>query len=173
MEDIKLYYASKGVVKHLLFILVVAGGIIYSLIHAEDAAPGIGTWTLLALLVLIGVFTVYYGIKKGKNGKPVLTVRQDRVILHGIKDWEIHYSDVEAFFLSDDKDLLLINYKENVAHKKMADASASGRIVRKFSRVVIGSEEGLPASDLNLKPDELLNLMEERLNAYREKQQEK
>ena len=56
-----------------------------------------------------------------------------------------------------------IKYKKEVEFQKMNDASSAGRTIRKLNESLVGVQESLLADGLNIKPQELCDLLNMRL----------
>ncbi|MBO7586040.1 MAG: hypothetical protein J6T13_02535 [Bacteroidales bacterium] len=172
MENVKIYHSlGRGpVIAAICFI--VAG-------LCELIAYGLGFLTLTGSVrwtpSLIGLFGVGLGFSflipwwKEKNKKiPFLEVTDDKVVMNSLKSWEIPFSEVEEFFFTDiTKQLIGIRYKENVEAQKLESAHSAGNAVRQMNKMLIGAQEGIPTYRLSMKPQPLLDLLNQRLEAYR------
>ena len=97
-----------------------------------------------------------------------MEVADDKVIMNSLKSWEIPFSAVEEFFFTDiTKQLIGIRYKENAEAQKLENTHSAGNAVRKMNKMLIGAQEGIPTYRLSMKPQELLDLLNQRLEAYR------
>ena len=110
---------------------------------------------------LIGLFCLGFGLYfavswwKEKNKKiPFLEVTDDKVIMNSLKSWEIPFSEVEEFFFTDiTKQLIGIRYKNDE--------------IQKTKNHSIGNKDEISTYRLSMKPQELLDLLNQRLEAYR------
>lgn len=124
---------------------------------------------------IIGLFCLGLGLSyfipwwKEKNKKiPFLEVTDDKVIMNSLKSWEIPFSAVEEFFFTNiTKQLIGIRYKENAEAQKLENTHSAGNAVRKMNKMLIGAQEGIPTYRLSMKPQDLLDLLNQRLEAYR------
>lgn len=83
----------------------------------------------------------------------------------GMKNWEVRFADVEEFYLVNvaSSKQIGIKYKKEVEFQKMNGASSTGRTIRKLNERIAGVQESLPADGLNIKPQELCDLLNMRL----------
>lgn len=83
----------------------------------------------------------------------------------GMKNWEVRFADVEEFYLINvaSSKQIGIKYKKEVEFQKMNEASSTGRTIRKLNERIAGVQESLPADGLNIKPQELCDLLNMRL----------
>ncbi len=124
---------------------------------------------------MIGLFLLALGLSwvipywKEKSKKtPFLEVADDKVIMNSLKSWEIPFSEVEEFFFTDiTKQLIGIHYKNDAEAQKLENARGIENTARKMNKMLIGAQEGIPTYRLSMKPQELLDLLSQRLEAYR------
>ena len=172
MENIKIYHSwGKGPI--IAAICLIVAGICE--IIAEGVLrlvwDGCFKWTpwFIGLFFLgLGLSLVIpYWIEKNKK-KPFLEVTDDKVIMNSLKSWEIPFSEVKEFFFTDiTKQLIGIRYRENVEAQKLESAHSAGNAVRQMNKMLIGAQEGIPTYRLSMKPQALIDLLNQRLEAYR------
>ena len=82
----------------------------------------------------------------------------------------IYYADVEHFRLVNLRSVkfIAIDYKETPLANKMDSASVLMRWGLKFNRNVTGAIENLPADSLTMKANDILELLNNRLETWRE-----
>ena len=73
----------------------------------------------------------------------------------------------EFFFTNITKQIIGIRYKEDVEAQKSENAHSVGNTVSQMNKMLIGAQEGIPTYRLSMKPQALLDLLNQRLNAYR------
>ena len=56
-----------------------------------------------------------------------------------------------------------IAYKKEVESRKMEEANVAGRALRRYNTRIAGTTESIPAFSLKIKPEELLEILNERL----------
>ena len=172
MENIKIYHSlgRDPVIAAICFVIaglceLIAFGVWFL------TWDGSIRWTPL----IIGLFCLGLGLSyvipwwKEKNKKiPFLEVADDKVIMNSLKSWEIPFSVVEEFFFTDiTKQLIGIRYKENAEAQKLEKARGIGNTVRQMNKMLIGAQEGIPTHGLSKTPQELFDLLNQRLEAYR------
>ena len=167
MENIKIYhsYGKSPIVAAICFI--VAGLCNLILLILEGSHNWI-SWLIVFLLLGFGLYQAYLYWKEKIKKTPFLEVADDKVTMNSAKSWEISFSEVEEFFFTDiTKQLIGIRYKENVDAQKLENAHSAGNAVRQINKMLIGAQEGIPTYRLSMKPQELLDLLNQRLEAYR------
>lgn len=126
------------------------------------------SWLIVFLLLGFGLYQAYLYWKEKNKKIPFLEVTDDKVILNSLKIWEIPFSAVEEFFFTNiTKQLIGIRYKENAEAQKLENTHSAGNAVRKMNKMLIGAQEGIPTYRLSMKPQYLLDLLNQRLEAYR------
>ena len=113
-------------------------------------------------------------INKGDNAAAeqdltkAIEVADDKVIMNSLKSWEIPFSEVEEFFFTDiTKQLIGIHYKNDAEAQTLENASGIESTARKMNKMLVGAQEGIPTYRLSMKPQALLDLLNQRLEAYR------
>ena len=61
-----------------------------------------------------------------------------------------------------------IKYKKNVADKKMDESNKVGKAIRKMNMNIAQTQETIQASGMTIKPQQLLDLLNERLSTSQE-----
>lgn len=172
MENIKIYHSlGKGPI--IAAICIIVAGICEIVMDGVVRLTweGYFKWTPW----MIGLFLFGLGLSlaicfwKYKNQKtPFLEVTDDKVIMNSVKSWEIPFSEVEEFFFTDiTKQLIGIHYKNDAEAQKLENARGIGNTVRKMNQMLVGAQEGIPTYRLSMKPQELLDLLNQRLEACR------
>ena len=162
MEGIRVYHSlwKTGILTLVCFAFAALG--IYSLVvHPEKS--GFVFWLGLLFFGLGGIFMLWLIMKERITGKPYYLVTDESIIMNsGLKAWEVRFADVEGFFLVGK--MIGIRYKKDKEIQKMEDASGFGRMVRRFNQRIGGSQEHLYVSNMTMKPKELCDLLNERMN---------
>ena len=60
-----------------------------------------------------------------------------------------------------------IAYRKEIEARKMEEAKNAGRAVRRFNTKIAGTPEAIPANDLTMKPKAIIEILNERLIAYK------
>lgn len=168
-EDILIYQSWWKNIITSLFLLILAGMSIYGYIIGK--VPG---WTLLAgiLIGVCGLISLYIFVKQRLKHAPYMVITDESVKVLIGKGMEFKFADVEDFSLLGYpfwSSVIGIHYKEGVQQRKMEEASKAGRIVRKFNEKTAGAQEGVPASGLTVRPKVLCQMLNERLEQYRQR----
>ncbi|MBR6131792.1 MAG: hypothetical protein IKQ20_08040 [Bacteroidales bacterium] len=125
-------------------------------------------WLIGLFLLALGLSWVIPYWKEKSKKTPFLEVADDKVIMNSLKSWEIPFSEVEEFFFTDiTKQLIGIHYKNDAEAQKLENARGIENTARKMNKMLVGAQEGIPTYRLSMKPQELLDLLSQRLEAYR------
>ena len=173
MEDIKVYHSLwKNAILVTLSLAFAAIGS-FLLIHRPEDNPII-VWTCVIFFGFCGLFMLWLIVKERITHTPYYVITDDRIIVNGgVKVWEVRFADVEQFFImristrrGSSVKLIGIRYKRDVEQAKFEESGSVSRFVRKMNVMLAGSSEGLPAESLTLRPQQLCDLLNERLRAY-------
>ena len=173
MEDVKVYHSVLINALLILVCFVFSIGLLWAL----DYRPGYN-WILWLCILFFGgggVFILYLILKERILNQPYYTITDNGIILNAYKKFEIKFSDVKNFSLSEIKHniyvksrFISIHYKKNIERKKYNKASRLGRYIRDFNERVSSAHEAIPADGLTIKPQQLCDLLNERLNYFNE-----
>ena len=163
MEEIRIYHSiRKNIALVAVSFAFVAMGV-FQLLNGDNAFI---VWADVLFFGLCGLFFVFLMLRERINHKPYYIITDECVIIDsGMKKWEVRFADVEEFYLinvSSSKQIG-IKYKKEVEFQKMNEASSAGRTIRKLNERIAGVQESLPADGLNIKPQELCDLLNMRL----------
>ena len=163
MEEIRIYHSiwkNIGLIA-ICFVFVAMG--IFILLHGKQSFIA---WTCILFFGGGGLFVLFLILREIISHKAYYIITDESVSMDsGMKKWEVRFADVEEFFLinvSSSKQIG-IKYKKEVEFQKMNDASNAGRIIRKMNESIAGVQESLPADGLNIKPQDLCDLLNMRL----------
>ncbi len=167
MNEIRIYRSVWKNAITIIACLAMAGMGIYFGIR-EDGVPWI-VWTATVLLAFGGLLMAYMVIKEKIAHQPFLIITDEYVRMNAGKGYDIRYADVDAFFMTRiwSNKHIGIAYKKEVEARKMEEAKEVGRAVRRFNTKIIGTPEAIPAYDLTMKPGEIIELLNERLIAFK------
>ena len=133
------------------------------LLHGEKS---FFAWTGILFFGGGGLFVLFLILREIISHKAYYIITDESVSMDsGMKKWEVRFADVEEFYLinvSSSKQIG-IKYKKEVEFQKMNDASSAVRTIRKFNESLVGVQESLVADGLNIKPQELCDLLNMRL----------
>ena len=159
MEEIWVYRSPwKMVLTILCSTLFVVGAIFMlckgkSVVIAWISIVGFGG-SALAMLYLL--------IKQLITHRPYLIIGDKSLIVLEGKGQEVKFADVEDFHLVND-DLIGIRYVSKLEDSKWEEAGTFGRLLRKFNKKMMGSQECVAASGLTIKPKVLCEILKGRL----------
>ena len=175
MEEIRIYHSiwkNIGLIA-ICFVFVATG--ILMLLRGEQSFIA---WTCILFFGGGGLFVLFLILREIISHKAYYIITDESVSMDsGMKKWEVRFADVEEFYLmlfgnigtgwtfiivSSSKQIG-IKYKKEVEFQKMNDASSVGRTFRKLNERLAGIQESLPADGLNIKPQELCDLLNMRL----------
>jgi hypothetical protein len=116
-----------------------------------------------------GLFMAYMVIKDKIAHRPFLIITDEYVRMNAGKGYDIRYADVDAFFMTRvwTNKMIGIAYKKEVEARKIEEAKEVGRAVRRFITKIVGTPDAIPAYDLTMKPKEILEILNERLIAFK------
>ena len=124
------------------------------------------SWVCIVFFGAGALVMLYVLLRERLTDKPFLIISDECVICNGAwKRFEIRYSEVEKFQLlaGRQKNIIGIHYKEDVERRKLAEANAVGRLVRKFNLSLSGTQESISVSGISMKGEELCKMLNERL----------
>ena len=163
MQDIKVYHS---IWKYLLCASL-------CLIFAGISLCGHRTtidWIMLVVCVFCALFFLYQIVRERFFGKPFLFITSDAVFVNSVGDFIVRFADVEKFILSTintRKQYIGIKFKKDVELKKNEEANKIKKSMRNLNVRVVGAQETLLADGLNIRAEELLYILNERLVQYK------
>ena len=167
MNEINVYHSVWKNAITVIACLAMAGlGIFASL--QKGGMPWF-VWIAIVFFGLGGLFMAYLVVKEKITHRPYLVITDDYVRINSGKGWEIRFADVDSFFLTriGSAKMAGITYRKEIEAKKMEEAKDVGRAVRRFNTKIAGTSEAIPVNDLTMKPKEIIEILNERLNASR------
>ena len=167
MNEIKIYHSVWKNAITVIACLAMAGlGTFASL--QKGGMPWI-VWIAIVFFGLCGLFMAYLVVKEKIAHQPFLIITDESVKMIGGKGYEVRYADVDAFFMTRvwSAKMIGITYKKEIEARKMEKAKEVGRAVRRFNTMIAATPEAIPASDLTMKPKEIVEILNERLIASR------
>ena len=167
MEEIRVYQSIWRNAFTILVALVFAVLGVYLILNGKG---GFLAWASTIFFGLGALFMLYALVREKITGKPYLVITDKAVVMNGGgKDFEIPFADVDTFLMTGvfGNKMIGIQYTKEAEAKQTAEASSAGRAVRKFNKFVSGVPGAIPASGLSIRPRVLLELLNERLEAFR------
>ena len=164
MEEIRIY---RILWKNLLAAIVCLALFAVSIVDSINRNGGPGEMAVGLLFGLVGLFAVFQTVKV--RLRPYLTIN-DKCIVQSRPHYPNHtvrFSDVDHFELSRFNILLpferdiLVYYKKDKDKQKVFSPTFFGRIAAKMFS---GADEYIDITGINMKPQELFDLLSERVN---------
>ena len=169
MENIEIYRSRK---KNIIILLVcIAFVCVCVYLTGQDKVARIVSWIGIAFFGACAVVLLYAFLRERLLHKPFLVITDSEVRMDGgFKLHSFRFSEVERFTWANVNDVLFIAavLNERAERRKMTDASPAGRFFHRANIRLTGGMENIPADDLTVKPNELLDLLNQRLEAYRQ-----
>ncbi|MBR6276130.1 MAG: hypothetical protein IKR31_04260 [Prevotella sp.] len=164
MEEIRIY---RILWKNLLAAIVCLALFAVSIVDSINRNGGPGEMAVGLCFGLVGLFVVFQTVKV--RLRPYLTIN-DKCIVQSRPHYPNHtvrFSDVDHFELSRFNILLpferdiLVYYKKDKDKQKVFSPTFFGRIAAKMFS---GADEYIDITGINMKPQELFDLLSERVN---------
>ena len=164
MEEIRIYHILW---KNLLAAIVCLALFAVSIVDSINRNGGPGEMAVGLCFGLVGLFVVFQTVKV--RLRPYLTIN-DKCIVQSRPHYPNHtvrFSDVDHFELSRFNILLpferdiLVYYKKDKDKQKVFSPTFFGRIAAKMFS---GADEYIDITGINMKPQELFDLLSERVN---------
>lgn len=167
MDEIHIYHS---IWKNAVIILV---GLVFSAIGIYlilGGKSGLFVWAATLFFGLGSLFILFLLVRERISDKPFLVITDKSVIMNsGAKSFEVSFADVDKFLFTDTfgTNMIGIQYTKEAEANKTANASAAGQKLRKVNKFIAGASEAIPASELSIRPSVILELLNERLEAFR------
>ena len=165
MNEIKVYHSVWKNALTTIGCLAMAGLGIFAGLR-KGGMPWM-IWVAIVIFGLGGLFLAYLVAKEKITHRPFLLITDEYVRMNSGKGWDIRYADVDSFFMTrvGSAKMIGITYRKEVEARKMEEAKEVGRAVRRFNTSIAGAQEAIPVNDLTMKPNEILEILNERLIA--------
>jgi len=175
-EEVRVYHSVwKNLMLGFLSLLIAgtAGFLLQDSNYRLDTVDELIFWSGLILFGASGIFIIISILYNKSQNRPLFIIYNDRIDCYvQIKSAyiSIYYADVEQFRLVNLRSVkfIAIDYKETPLANKMDSASVLMRRGLKFNRNVTGAIENLPADSLTMKANDILELLNNRLETWRE-----
>ena len=162
---IRIYHSTWRMLLFAIVSLVMAVGSYLMAIHSPKGFHIIVGWIGVVFFGVCGIYMLYGMLKERLTGKPFLTITDEAVIMDGMKHAVIHLADVESFNMvkMGKQEFVAVHYKPGVELKKMNEANALDRSIRKLNRQLVNAQENISTTGTGMKAQELCDLLNERL----------
>ena len=136
-----------------------------------DLFSRIFAWILIIISGLSGLYLLYITLRGWGKKIPFLVISDESVTINTHKSQVFGFADIKSFrlFSIESQKMIAIDYKEDVGARKMSKAKNLGLFLRKRNIDICGAQEAIAANYLSIKPEALLDLLNERLDAYNKK----
>ena len=125
-------------------------------------------WAMILIFALGFLAYLFQLVRERLSGKPHLLITDKAVFMDtGIKSYEIPFADVDAFVFSDtfgDK-MISILYTPEAEARHNEETLAFEKAGRKLKKFFPNTPVGIPTSDLSMSPVDILEFLDERLEA--------
>ena len=165
MEAIRIYHSTWRMLLLALASLAFAGAGFFMTIHSTKGFHIVVGWIGVVFFGFGGLYMLYGMLKERLTGKPFLTITDEAVIMDGMKHAVICFADVESFNMvkMGKQEFVAVHYKPGVELKKMNEANALDRSIRKLNRQLVYAQENISTTGTGMKAQELCDLLNERL----------
>lgn len=123
-------------------------------------------WTLT--FTIAGILRLWLFLKERITRTPYYLITDDRIIVTPLtKKYEIHFADVQRFFLTKagHQTMVGIEFIEDVELQKLEETGKAERAARRLNKKIIGSQEAISADALDIKPNDLCDILNERVKS--------
>jgi hypothetical protein len=165
MKEIRIYHSPWRLLLLVLASLVFAVAGFFMTIHSPKGFHIVVGWISVVFFGLGGLYMLYGTLKERLTGKPFLTITDEAVIMEGMKHAVIRFADVESFNVvkMEKQEFVAVHYKPGVELKKMDEANALDRSIRKLNRQLVNAQENISTTGTGMKAQELCDLLNERM----------
>lgn len=175
VEDIKIYQSPLRMILLTIgsFALVASALFLFHHNHTINHIDAIILWIGIAFFGLGGLILLYNTFKRILRAEPFLTITADRVICRGVRPLVVKFADVKSFALKkvENQELIAIYYKPNVELQKMDESDVIERNIRSFNKYVMNAQDVISVVGMNMKSQELCDLLNERLEVHNRSKQ--
>ena len=177
MEDVRIYHTPWGGKAWwaILLLMLMCCGLLWMV--ADNPDQPLVIWLCIILMAAMVLFFPVIALWERWAKCPPVTVMTDRVVCESPwKRWEYRFEDVKRFELYEmglgrgakHEFFINVHFHKRVSDRKMNEASRVGRKVRRFNTRLTGTQENIAASALTMKPQALCDLLNERLDNYKQ-----
>ncbi len=120
MKEIRIYHSPWRMLLLVLASLVFAVAGFFMTIHSPKGFLIVVGWISVVFFGLGGLYMLYGTLKERLTGKPFLTITDEAVIMEGMKQAVIRFSDVESFEVvkMGRQEFVAVHYKTGVEQQK-------------------------------------------------------
>ena len=166
MEEIKIYHSSWKSYFLLFFSLILVGCSVW-LFTSGPQEINFGTiiTTMSVLFTLAtATYAIYSTLHERLTNQPYCVITDRSLIINEKNGIEIRFADVEEFHISKlTNKQILIRYKND--RKEPKEDGIIGRLSNRFDDYLINTNDSIDASGLTYNPQELCDLLNERVES--------
>ena len=173
MEDVRLYHAPWGG-KAWWAILVSLGFVwLFAWLIIDDPALR-GDWRFWFGMIFFGVLGLFFpllALWERLSRRPAIVIMADKVVCTALwRQNEYRFDEVKKFKLVKlcGQELIAVHLNKQEEHRRLQDVSKTGRSARRLNIGLTGAQENIAASALTMKPQALCDLLNERLDNYKQ-----
>ena len=168
MEKIKIYSKDWSRIILPVFALIIVAGIVFGIkIHQEAGREFNPMFMAILLAFVIANYIIASVIRK-----PKLIITDYSVTINADEPWEVCFEEIDSFYASQFKnqELICIRYKKDVEAGISDLEIENNRIfrIRYPENLHPGAPYDIYVTGLNKKPQDVLNLLNEKLKASKE-----
>ena len=163
MKEVKIYFSKKKVVAFVA--LMLTSLVVYILTRLYFSSREEMWWNLLGAPVCIFAFYFIKYLHDFYKQRLCMTITYEYLEVNNKFKWTVCFRDVDAFYLTKYKTLKLIGiqYKKEHENWKSLDEIEEGRKDRLRNPDAPGAVYEIPINHMDIKPHDLLNMLNERL----------
>ena len=171
MDEVRIYHTPWGgkawwaILMSLVFMGLFAWLIIDDPAMREDWR----FWFSMIFFGILGLFFPLLALWERLSGRPAIVVRADGVVCTALwRRSEYRFNEVKRFKLTrmSGQVFIAVHFDRQEEQRRLEDASKAGRIVRRLNIGMTGAQENIAASGLTMKPQELCDLLNQRLAGF-------
>lgn len=186
MKEIKIYHSIRknGTSALFWFCLAVLG--LTLILWGRKPVP-VSVFFGTALFTFSALFYIFILLKERITHNPYLLITEEGLRLNWGNALDIRYADVEGFFLvrysykrnkwkemigwkaDNSVTLIGIEYKMEMGQRKLSESNYMERAIRKINIKLAGCQDSILAEGLTAKPEEICNILNNRLALYKTK----
>ncbi|MBQ6069352.1 MAG: hypothetical protein IJK84_07615 [Bacteroidales bacterium] len=173
MNEVRIYHTPWGG-KIWWAVLLSLGFVgLYMWLIIDDPALR-GDWMFWCGLLFFGIMALFFplvALWERLLGRPAIVVMADKVVCTALwKRSEYRFDEVMRFKMTQMgvQEFISVHFVNREEQRKLQDASRMGRAVRRLNIGMVGAQESIAASGLTMKPQALCDLLNERLDNYKQ-----
>ena len=133
-----------------------------------------GNWIFWFGMIFFGVLGLFFpllALWERLSGRPAIVVMVDKVVCTSLwRRSEYRFDEVKKFKLVElcGQELIAVHLNKREEHRRLQGTSRTERSARRLNIGLTGAQENIAASALTMKPQALCDLLNERLDNYKQ-----